>query len=63
MPGDCDRDGATTIDELIRGVAIALDVAPVDSCVAMDSDGDGAIGVDELMRGVGGLMDGCRKDG
>jgi hypothetical protein len=61
-PGDCDRDGATTIDELIRGVAIALDVAPVDACLAMDSDRNGSIRVDELMRGVGGLLDGCRAD-
>ena len=60
--GDCDRDGAATIDELIRGVAIALGSAQVGSCAAMDSDGDASVSIAELMRGVGGLMDGCRAD-
>src|SRR5205085_9787081 len=31
-PGDCDGNSETTIDELVRGVAIALGSAAVDDC-------------------------------
>jgi hypothetical protein len=30
--GDCDGDGRVTVDELVRGVNVALGLAPVETC-------------------------------
>jgi curli biogenesis system outer membrane secretion channel CsgG len=50
--GDCNRNGAVVIDELIRGVNIALGNAPVSECAPFDRVADGQVTVDELVRGV-----------
>ncbi|MDX2170582.1 MAG: hypothetical protein SF182_26150 [Deltaproteobacteria bacterium] len=50
--GDCNRNGAVVIDELIRGVNIALGNAPVAECTPFDRVRDGQVTVDELVRGV-----------
>ena len=50
--GDCNRDGKISIDELVRGVNIALDNAPVSECLPFDRVADGKVTVDELVRGV-----------
>ncbi len=34
--GDCDRDGSVYIDELMKGVDIALGKGPVDDCALLD---------------------------
>jgi hypothetical protein len=50
--GDCNRNGRVSIDELVRGVNIALGNAPVNECAPFDRVADGRVTVDELVRGV-----------
>lgn len=57
--GDCDGDGSVTINELIRGVNIALGNAPVSSCPAFDIDGNQTVAINELIRGVTNGLNGC----
>jgi outer membrane protein assembly factor BamB len=57
--GDCNRNASVTIDELVRGVGIALGSATVDACEAIDNNRDGAVAVNELVRGVGRALNGC----
>jgi hypothetical protein len=57
--GDCNGDGSVTIDELIRGVNIALALAPLDGCPAFDTDGDGSVGVAELVAAVNAALGRC----
>ncbi|MDX2169088.1 MAG: hypothetical protein SF182_18615 [Deltaproteobacteria bacterium] len=57
--GDCNRDGAVTVDELVRGVNIALGAAAVDACAAMDGNADGTVAVNELIAAVNRALSGC----
>ncbi len=57
--GDCNSDAVVTIDELIRGVQIALGSAALDTCDAIDNDRDGAVAVNELVLGVSKAVAGC----
>lgn len=57
--GDCNGDGRVSIDELVRGVNMALGGLPLDSCPAFDGDGSGSITIDELVRGVNNALNGC----
>jgi len=57
--GDCDRSGAVTVDEVIRGTRIGLGVAAVSTCMAMDSTGNGMVTVDELVAAVDRALRGC----
>ena len=41
-----------TVNELVRGVRIALDQARLDGCSAFDVDRDGTVGIDELIVAV-----------
>ncbi|MBX3026856.1 hypothetical protein KF840_18260 [bacterium] len=52
LVGDCNRDGTVSIDELVRGVTIALGSTPVSECPPFDRVPDGRVTVDELVRGV-----------
>lgn len=52
LAGDCDGDGAVSVDELVRAVAIALESAPLASCPAADRDGDGIVRIDELIAAL-----------
>lgn len=56
--GDCNGDGKITIDELVRGVNIALG-APLDICPEFDRNGDGAVDIAELTDAVLGSLLGC----
>ncbi len=58
-PGDCNGDGAVTIDELILGVRISLGDAALAACPAFDATPDGVLRIDELVRGVAAASDGC----
>ena len=58
-PGDCDDSGAVTVDELVRGVGIALGTGAADTCAALDANGDGAVAIDELIAAVRAALDGC----
>jgi len=58
-PGDCNADGLVTVDELVKGVNIALGILPLDDCAAFDTDGSGTVTVDELIKGVNAALTGC----
>src|SRR5690606_15496091 len=47
--GDCDADGAVTIDELISAVGFALNDAAPATCPAIDLDGDDRVVIAELI--------------
>lgn len=57
--GDCSRDGAVGIDELVRGVNIALGALPLGECAAFDANGDGHVSIDELVRAINAALGGC----
>ena len=57
--GDCDGDGRVPINELIRGVNIALEALPASECTAFDRNEDGQVRVDELLAGVNAATGGC----
>ena len=63
LPGqcavDCNGDGKATIDELVRGVGIALGNLPLTACPASDSNGDGKASISELINGVNRVLYGC----
>ncbi len=58
--GDCNDSGEVTIDEIIRGVNIALGNQSISECPAFDTNGNGAVSIDELVRAVGNALNGCR---
>jgi hypothetical protein len=60
--GDCDLNAEVSIDELVRGVAIALGSVPLDECRTLDANADGAVSVDELVRAVDASLNGCARD-
>jgi len=57
--GDCDGDGAVTVDELIHAVDIVLGTASIDGCLAADANQDGRVAVDEVVQAVGNAQVGC----
>jgi hypothetical protein len=57
--GDCSGDEAVTIDELIRGVSIALGLTAATECPNFDPDDDGQVVVSELIQGVNAALSGC----
>ena len=57
--GDCDADETIRVDELIRGVEMALGLLAPNDCSAFDSDGDGIVRIDDLVRAVDAAMRGC----
>ena len=58
-PGDCDGSGTVTIDELVRGVRIALGKQSYVNCLALDADHNGQVTVDELTAAVDTALNGC----
>jgi len=58
-PGDCDRSGGVTVDEILTLVSIALGTVDADECLAGDIDGNGAITVDEILQAVNAALAGC----
>ncbi|HSP99728.1 MAG TPA: hypothetical protein VL049_21105 [Candidatus Dormibacteraeota bacterium] len=56
---DCSGDGTLTVDEVIRGVNIALDNFPLTECPAADANGDGAVTIGELIEAVRDVINGC----
>jgi hypothetical protein len=57
--GDCNHDRRVSVDELVRGVTIALGTAALDQCPAFDCHGTGMVTVDCLVAAVGDALDGC----
>jgi hypothetical protein len=58
-PGDCNRGGEVSIDELITSVNIAIASTPVDGCAVADGNADGLIAINELIAAVSASLDGC----
>ena len=58
-PGDCNLNGAVSIDEVVNAVGILLETSTLALCVVSDPSGDGAVTVDELIRAIRGALDGC----
>lgn len=56
---DCDGDRQVTVDELLRGVGIALGNDTLESCPAADAGDDGEVTVDNLVAGLTRALDGC----
>ncbi len=61
--GDCNDDGSVGINELIRGVSIALGRQAVGECPSFDRNGDGQVSVGELVTAVGRALNGCTAEG
>jgi hypothetical protein len=59
--GDCNDDGRVAIDELVRGVTIALGIAPLDGCAIFDRNANGRLTVDELVAAVDNALNGCAE--
>jgi hypothetical protein len=57
--GDCDGGGSVGIDELVRGVTIALGLSGLDLCAAFDMNGDHQVTIDELIQAIGAALEGC----
>jgi uncharacterized repeat protein (TIGR01451 family) len=57
--GDCNRNGAIAINELVLGVGIALGTQPLARCEAFDRNQDDEVGVFELIEGVNNTRRGC----
>jgi hypothetical protein len=57
--GDCNGDGQVEIDELVRGIDIALDLLTLDQCPVFDGSGDGTVTIDELVRAITAALHGC----
>lgn len=58
-PGDCDDDGRVTIDELIRGVTIALGIAELKTCPEYTCSTPGCVVIDLLVGAVASALHGC----
>ncbi len=50
--GDCNADTAVTVDELIRGVNIALGTQNLQTCPSFDFDGSGYVDIAELISAI-----------
>ncbi|HUI27680.1 MAG TPA: matrixin family metalloprotease [Candidatus Kryptonia bacterium] len=57
--GDCDGNGKVSVDELVKGVNIALGNDVVADCEPFDSNHDGKVTVDELVQAVNAALNGC----
>jgi hypothetical protein len=57
--GDCDGNRRVTVDELVRGVNVALGSAALDQCPAFDCTGGGPVTINCLIKGVNDALAGC----
>jgi len=57
--GDCDGTGTITIQELVRGVNLALGAASVEECPRFDANRDRRVSIDELVAAVGAALSSC----
>jgi hypothetical protein len=57
--GDCSGDGNVKVDELVKGVNIALGTTALDQCASLDASGNGIVTVDELIKAVNNALTGC----
>lgn len=59
--GDCSRDLAVTVDEIVAGVNIALGEMSVSSCPRFDSDSNSSVTVDEILAAISNALSGCPR--
>ena len=59
--GDCNVDRLVSINELITGVNIALDRAPVERCPPFDANENLRVEINELVTGVNNDLGGCGR--
>jgi len=57
--GDCDENSAVTVDELVKGVSIALGQSTVDECPSFDCLMNGHVTVACLVKAVNDALSGC----
>src|SRR3990170_6951971 len=57
--GDCNDNGSVAIDELVKGVEMALVRRSVSDCPALDIDSDGRVAIAELIAAVKAALTGC----
>jgi hypothetical protein len=57
--GDCSGNGQVTVDELVKGVNIALGTLALDQCSNFDCNGTGHVTVDCLVKAVNDALGGC----
>jgi uncharacterized repeat protein (TIGR03806 family) len=57
--GDCNGDGAVSIDELVTGVNLALGSPPASVCAAFDLNADGSVVISELVAAVSNATGAC----
>ncbi len=57
--GDCNGDGTVEIHEILLGVNIALDMADVAQCEAMDGNASAQVEMNELITAVNDGLRGC----
>ncbi len=57
--GDCDGDGAVTIDDILYLITIPLGGGDIQTCAAGDADGSGTVTVDEIVTAVNNALNGC----
>ena len=57
VAGDCDGDGAVTISELVRGVAIVLGTLDAAECPPADGNHDGVVSIAELVLAVNAALE------
>lgn len=57
--GDCNGDAHVTVDELLRGLQIALEVTATTDCRSADTAPDGVVRVDEVVSAVDRALHGC----
>ncbi len=59
--GDCNENLVISINELVRGVNIALGRAPVSSCPSFDRNGNNRVSISELVASVQASLLGCTE--
>ncbi len=59
--GDCDDNGAVTVDELVKGVSITLGTLPLDRCPRLDCNGAGQVTVACLVKAVDAALNECQS--
>ena len=57
--GDCNGDGEVTVNEVIVGVNIALEITSVTTCTAFDANHDDTVTIDEILAAVNNALNGC----
>jgi hypothetical protein len=58
-PGDCNGDRVVTVDEVVLGTNIGLDLQPLARCPPIDHDSDGRVMVNDLVAAVLAGLEGC----